>query len=146
MMASLRPARNTRNTRPPGPIEVPAGLPAWAARAYEDIVASSRSVASEDLVDEFAEKYLRLSGAEECCWPARAYWRELGGHMGPARRGRLALSRLWPEYLRFRAGRRSAACTDMRRLLLAGGSPHGLDCVHAARCEHCRMFSIYIGT
>jgi hypothetical protein len=27
--------------------------------------------------------------------------------------------------------------------MLSGGRPHGLDCLHAARCEHCRMFTLY---
>ena len=61
-------------------------------------------------------------------------------------RRRLALARLWPEFLRFQQGRRSPGCTEVRRLLLAGGRPRGLDCLHAARCEHCRMFSVYVGS
>jgi hypothetical protein len=55
-------------------------------------------------------------------------------------------SRAVSRILRFRQGRRSPGCTEVRRLLLAGGRPRGLDCLHAARCEHCRMFSIYAGS
>jgi len=134
--------------RLPRPNEIPTPpphLPAWAKLAYADLVVSSRAAGSADLIDELAESYLSLSGPEEACWPARAYWRELGGYMGESRRRRLALTRLWPEFVRFRQGRRNASCTAMRALLLAGGYPHGMDAVHAARCEHCHMFSIHLG-
>lgn len=119
-------------------------LPAWARRAYEDLAYASRTVGAESMLDEMVEDYLLLEGHEECCWPARAYWREMVDYMGSARRQRLALARLWPEYLRFRQGRRSPGCTEVRKILLAGGYPRGLDCLHAARCEHCRMFSVFL--
>ena len=119
-------------------------LPEWARLTFDDVVSSSRMVGAEDLVDELLVSYLTLSGPEERCWPARAYWREMVPFMGEARRTRLALARLWPEFLRFRQGRRSPGCGDIRKLLLAGGYPRGLDCLHAARCEHCRMFSLYL--
>ncbi len=119
-------------------------FPAWARMAYEDLVLASRTVGAGPLLDEFAELYLMLDGFEECCWPARAYWREMAAFMGEARRRRLALARLWPEFLRFRQGRRSPGCTEVRKILLSGGRPHGLDCLHAARCEHCRMFVLYL--
>ncbi len=138
-------SRATRTARPVEPV-APAGLAEWARTAYLDLAASARSVGSIDLLDELAASYLSLHGPEERCWPARAYWRELGGYMGESRRRRLALARLWPEFLRFHQGRRSASCTAMRGLLLAGGRPHGMDAVHGARCEHCHMFSIYLST
>lgn len=119
-------------------------LPAWASMAYADLAAASRIAGAVELLDEMVELYLSVSGREESCWPARAYWREMAAYMGEARRQRLAMGRLWPEYLRFRQGRRSPGCTEVRRLVLAGGSPRGLDCLHAARCEHCRMFCVYI--
>lgn len=118
-------------------------FPDWARMVYADLVAAARIVGASELVDESAEMYLSISGREESCWPARAYWREMAAYMGEARRQRLALARLWPEYLRFRQGRRSPGCTEVRRLVLAGGRPRGLDCLHAARCEHCRMFCVY---
>ncbi len=135
----------SRSTRPTESPEL-ARLPDWARIAYLDIADSARSVGSADLLDELAENYLALSGPEEHCWPARAYWRELAVYMGESRRRRLALARLWPEFMRFRQGRRSASCNAMRALLLAGGRPRGMDAVHAARCEHCHMFSIYLTT
>jgi hypothetical protein len=130
--------------RTPEPAPDVSHLPGWARLAYEDLVTASRTVGAGPILDELAEDYLTLTGPEERCWPARAYWRELARHMGESRRRRLALARLWPEFLRFRQGRRSPGCTEVRRLLLAGGRPRGLDCLHAARCEHCRMFSIYV--
>ena len=123
-----------RFSRPAEPSLDLTRLPEWARVTYMDLLTCARAVGSVDLLDELAESYLTLSGPEERCWPARGYWRELSGYMGEARRRRLALARLWPEYVRFRQGRRSASCTAMRGLLLAGGSPHGMDCVHAARC------------
>jgi hypothetical protein len=143
MTITSRTTRTARAARPTEPL-VPEGLPEWARMAYTDIAASARSLGSIDLLDELAEAYLSLGAPEDRCWPARAYWRELGVYMGESRRRRLALARLWPEFLRFRQGRRSASCTAMRALLLAGGFPRGIDAVHAARCEHCHMFSIYL--
>jgi len=120
------------------------GLPPWARIAYGDLRGSSRTVGAESLLgEESVTAYLTLSGPEEGYWPARAYWRDMATYMGESRRKRLAMARLWPEFLRFRQGRRSPSCTDVRRLLLAGGQPRGNDCRHAARCEHCRMFTIY---
>lgn len=107
---------------------------------------TSLVVGAEAMLDEMAVNYLALDGPEQRCWPARAYWRDMVAHMGESRRRRLALARLWPEFLRFRQGRRSPGCTEVRTLLLAGKRPRGLDCLHAARCEHCRMFSLYIGS
>jgi hypothetical protein len=111
---------------------------------HEDLVKASVTVGADPIVDELAVAYLSLDGLEEHCWPARAYWRDMVRYMGEARRRRLALARLWPEYMRFRQGRRSPGCTEVRKLLLAGGKPRGLDCLHAARCEHCRMFSVFL--
>lgn len=130
--------------RAPDPITIPDTFPSWARMAFADLQLCSRLVGSPDLFDEMAVTYLGLSGPEERCWPARRYWQDMAAYMGPARRAGLALARLWPEYLRFRQGRRSPSCTEIRKLLLSGGRPHGLDCVHTARCEHCRMFSVFL--
>ena len=120
-------------------------LPAWARIAHEDLTKAARTVGAEMMVmDEMVVDYLMLHGPEEICWPARSYWREMVDYMGEARRHRLALARLWPEFLRFRQGRRSPGCTEVRTILLSGGYPRGLDCLHAARCEHCRMFSVFM--
>lgn len=118
-------------------------LPEWAQMAYADLASSARMVGALESLDELTEDYLSVSGREESCWPARAYWREMAAYMGEARRQRLAVARLWPEYLRFRQGRRSPGCTEVRRLVLAGGRPRGMDCLHAARCDHCRMFCVF---
>jgi hypothetical protein len=117
----------------------------WARLAYDDLVTAATTVGSAAMIDDLTVAYLELEGPEQQCWPARKYWREMAIHMGKSRRQGLALARLWPEYVRFRQGRRSPGCTDVRRILLAGGRPHGLDCMHAARCEHCRMFSLFLG-
>lgn len=119
-------------------------LPEWARMTYADLQAAAAMVGAQGTIDELVEDYLALEGPEQRCWPARLYWRELVAHMGTSRRRNLALARLWPEFMRFRQGRRSPGCTEIRGLLLAGGRPRGLDCLHAARCEHCRMFALYI--
>ncbi len=120
-------------------------LPEWARIAHGDLITAAATVGSEAMIDELVLAYLELDGPEQQCWPALGYWREMAVHMGESRRQRLALARLWPEYVRFRQGRRSPGCTDVRKILLSGGRPRGLDCMHAARCEHCRMFSLYLG-
>jgi len=136
---AFRPAR-----RVPGAVPDISRLPQWAALALEDLTAASVTVGADAMIDEMTVDYLTLEGPEQHCWPARGYWREMVAHMGESRRRRLALARLWPEYLRFRQGRRSPGCTEVRALLLRGECPRGLDCLHAARCEHCRMFTLYL--
>ena len=136
---AFRPAREA-----PVPQPDLSHLPEWARYAHDDLVVSSVTVGAGPALDDLALDYLTLDGLEQRCWPARAYWKDLATHMGESRRRRLALARLWPEYLRFRQGRRSPGCTEVRKLLLAGGRPRGLDCLHAARCEHCRMFAVHL--
>lgn len=141
MSPTFRPARRFAE-----PALDVSRLPAWAQMTYADLAAASAIVGAGPLLDEIAEDYLTLEGPEQRCWPARAYWRDMVDYMGEARRRRLTMARLWPEFMRFRQGRRSPGCTEVRKLLLAGGRPRGLDCLHAARCEHCRMFTLYVSS
>lgn len=138
----MSPAFMAPRRTAPMPADI-SRLPAWARATYEDLLTAARTVGAESLLEEFAELYLVVDPSEEHCWPARTYWQEMAAYMGEARRRRLALTRLWPEFMRFRQGRRSPGCTEVRRIMLSGGRPHGLDCLHAARCEHCRMFTLY---
>src|SRR3954447_7609182 len=58
----------------PGPAPNVSHLPGWARLAYEDLVTASLTVGAGPILDELAEDYLTLTGPEECCLPARAYW------------------------------------------------------------------------